>query len=80
MTREEVTVYVNRIVREEHGMPMKVDEDKLIDTGVDSFGIVMVLLALEDKYGVYDKEELSKIVVEELTLGAIVNRVLNESK
>jgi acyl carrier protein len=53
MTREEIIPFVNKAIREEHGMPLVNGSDKLIDTGCDSFGVVMVLLALEDKYGIY---------------------------
>lgn len=76
MTREEVIIYVNKVVREEHGMPMKADEDKLIDTGCDSFGITMVLLGLDQKYGVFQDSWIKDNPVESWTLGSIINRVL----
>lgn len=80
MNREDIVVFLNKTIREEHGMPLVNGNDKLVDTGIDSFGVVMVLLALEDKYGVYTKDELKVVIVEELTLDDIVNRVLDEVK
>lgn len=80
MNREDIVVFLNKTIREEHGMPLVNGNDKLVDTGIDSFGVVMVLLALEDKYGIYTKDELKAVIVEELTLDDIVNRVLDEVK
>ena len=80
MSREDIVVFLNKIIREEHGMPLVNGSDKLVETGIDSFGVVMVLLALEDKYGVYTKDELNTVAVEELTLDDIVSRVLDEVK
>ena len=80
MSREDIVVFLNKTIREEHGMPLVNGSDKLVETGVDSFGTIMVILALEDKYGVYAKDELTTVVVEGLTLDDIVNRVLDEVK
>ena len=71
--------FINKVVREEHGMPMRTEEDKFVDTGCDSFGIVMVLLAIEDKYNVYSKEEMKGLVIEELTLGNMLDRIASEN-
>lgn len=75
----EVTEYVNKLVRAEHGIPMTNESDRLVDTGCDSFGIVMVLLELENKYGIYAKEELKKLDIEGITLGSILERIANAS-
>ena len=80
MSREDIVVFLNKTIREEHGMPLVNGSDKLVETGIDSFGVVMVLLALEDKYGVYTKDELNTVAVEELTLDDIVSKVLDEVK
>lgn len=79
MNRLAVKEFINKVVREEHGMPMRTEEDKLVDTGCDSFGIVMVLLAIEDKYKVYNKEEMKGLVIEELTLGNMLDRIASEN-
>jgi acyl carrier protein len=78
VSKEEAVTFINDKVREEHGMPMRTDGSKLVETGIDSFGTVMILLELENEYGVYSKEELKTVAVEELTLGDMVNRILNE--
>lgn len=80
MNREEIITFINRVVRAEHGMPMKNDDDKLVETGCDSFGITMILLELDNEYGVYTRDELKNIVIQELTLGTIVERVQNETR
>ena len=79
MNRLAVKEFINKVVREEHGMPMRTEEDKFVDTGCDSFGIVMVLLAIEDKYNVYSKEEMKGLVIEELTLGNMLDRIASEN-
>ena len=80
MSREDIVVFLNKTIREEHGMPLVNGSDKLVETGIDSFGVIMILLALEDKYSVYTKDELNTVAVEELTLDDIVSRVLDEVK
>lgn len=79
MDRLAAKEFINKVVREEHGMPMRTEEDKLVDTGCDSFGVVMVLLAIEDKYKVYSKEEMKGLVIEELTLGNMLDRIASEN-
>ena len=44
---KEITEFVNKRIRHEHGKAMRDRADKLVDTGIDSFGITMVILELE---------------------------------
>ena len=75
----EVLATINRLAIEEHGKAVTID-DLLIDTEVDSFGIVMLLLELDEKYGCFSNEWLKTMKVEELTVQYIVDRVASEGK
>ena len=77
MDRLAIKEFINKIVREEHGMPMRTEEDKLVDTGCDSFGITMVLLNLDQKYNAFNDEWIKNNPVEEWTLGSIIDRVIS---
>ena len=37
---EEITQFVNKLIKHEHGKAMRDRADKLVDTGIDSFGII----------------------------------------
>ena len=76
-TEAELIEFINDLVREEHGMPMTKLTDKLVDTGVDSFGVVMVLMGIGKEYDVYN--ELDKEDIPNITLGSIIKRIQDES-
>ena len=79
-SREEILEVLNQAIREEHGMPLVNDEDILIDSGIDSFGTVMVLNELCERYDVYCNEELKTTPILGLTLGDIIERIQNGPK
>ena len=54
--------------------------DKLVDTGIDSFGITMVILELENEYGILTNEQLTRIEIKDITLGDIIDMVLDENR
>jgi len=78
LIEHEIVDFINKTVREEHGNRITIDS-KLIDCGVDSFGISMVLLALDEKYSRFSSEWLEKNSIEDLTIKTIVERVTNDS-
>ena len=77
---EEITQFVNKLIRHEHGKAMRDRADKLVDTGIDSFGITMVILELEIEYGILTDEQLTRIEIKDITLGDIIDMVLDENR
>lgn len=77
---EEITQFVNKVIRREHGKAMRDRADKLVDTGIDSFGITMVIIELEGKYGILTNEQLTRIEIKDITLGDIIDMVLDENR
>ena len=77
---EEITQFVNKVIRQEHGKAMRDRADKLVDTGIDSLGITIVILELETKYGILTDEQLTRIEIEDITLGDIIDMVLDENR
>ena len=77
---EEITQFVNKRIRHEHGQAMRDRTDKLVDTGIDSFGITMVILELENEYGILTDEQLTTIEIKDITLGDIIDMVLDENR
>ena len=77
---EEIIQFVNKLIRQEHGKAMRDRTDKLVDTGIDSFGITMVILELEMEYGILTDEQLTRIEIKDITLGDIIDMVLDENR
>ena len=77
---EEITQFVNKRIRQEHGKAMRDRTDKLVDTGIDSFGITMVILELETEYGILTDEQLTRIEIKDITLGDIIVMVSHENR
>ena len=77
---KEITEFVNKVIRQEHGKAMRDKTDRLVDTGLDSFGITMVIIELEGKYGILTNEQLARVEIKELTLGDIIDMVLDENR
>ena len=77
---KEITQFVNKLVRREHGKAMRDKTDRLVDTGIDSFGITMVIIELGSKYGILTDEQLTRVEIENLTLGSIIDMVLDENR
>lgn len=79
MTREDILDTINELIEEEHGNAVG-PEDTVISSGIDSFGITMVFVELNNKYNVYGKDEFKDIDFENITAGDIIDRVLDGSK
>jgi aryl carrier-like protein len=75
MTRELALQRINEILAEEHGNPITYD-DTLISSGIDSFGLTMVLLGVD----VYTREEFTSINFAEVTANDVIERMLNGNK
>ena len=76
-TEAELIEFINDLVREEHGMPMTKLTDRLVETGVDSFGVAMVMLEISREYDVYNQPQNENIPG--ITLGSIIKRIQDES-
>lgn len=79
MNKEDILQYINDTLEEEHGNPIGYD-DTLISSGVDSFGLTMVLIALDNKYKIYPKEVFVSLNFAEITANDVIERVLNGDK
>ena len=77
---EEITQFVNKVIRRKHGKAMRDKTDRLVDTGIDSFGITMVIIELEGKYGILTNEQLARVEIKDITLGDIIDMVLDENR
>lgn len=66
---------INSIIKEEGGHSIGAEE-KIVDSGIDSFDFTMVLIAIDHKYGIYPKEEFSKLNFAELTPKEVIERIL----
>ena len=75
---EEIVEFANNILVEEHGRKIKLHE-KLIDSGVDSFGITVVFMEINAKYDVYSHKELDTLLIIEITMQDVVDRIQNDS-
>lgn len=76
MSKEKILEYINTALEEEHGEPIGY-ENTLISSGVDSFGLTMVLVNIDHKYNIYPKEVFSTLNFAEVTANDVIERVLN---
>lgn len=75
---ERVLRDVNMWLREQHGRSI-LYEDKLIESGVDSFGLTMVIMELDNKYECFSKEWMNSTDLRNVTVLDIIDRVKYES-
>lgn len=75
----EILEFLNSKIREEHGNRVTIESD-WIDTGVDSYGTVMVTAELDNKYECFSKEWYRDVDWYTLTIKDVVDRIINESK
>lgn len=75
--REEVLTYLNKLIRAEKGNRVT-EESTWLDASVDSFGTVMVFMALDSKYdyfrkGGYGEDPFKEIPYTTLTVKEIID-------
>jgi hypothetical protein len=78
-TRTEIIENINSHIRAEHGKSITIDS-KLIDSEVDSFGIVVVLLELDTDYGCFGNKWFKKHAIPSLTILDIIERIEKKCK
>ena len=81
LSRDFLIEELNEILEENDGQPFETEDERIIDLGLDSFGMTMFFLELDDRYsyfkGYSNKEEFMKnIDWEKLTLNDIIERIL----
>ena len=76
MNKESILAYINELIEEEHGEPITY-EDTLISSGVDSFGLTMVLVGVDHKYNIYPKDVFASLDFAKITANDIIKRALN---
>ena len=75
MTREDILNIIKDIVEEEGGEILN-EEQTVAATGLDSFGITMLFLELDNSFSVYNnKEEFHKLNFEYITVKDILDEV-----
>lgn len=79
MNKEELLEYINGLLEEEHGNPIGYT-DTLVSSGIDSFGLTMVLIGIDNKYKIYPKEVFATLNFAELTANDVIEKVLNGNK
>lgn len=74
-TREDHLKCLNELIEEEHGIELT-ETDKLVDSGMDSFGTTMVLLALDQRFDKkFDANWTKSVNIDELTVKDILDRI-----
>lgn len=69
---------INELIEEEHGTPI-IAEQAIVESGVDSFGLLMILNTINIKYSVWTNEEFAKIDFSKIS-PLDIERKINENK
>ena len=77
MTKKEVLDFINEAIEEEKGSAVGMD-DMFMDSELDSLGVVLTLLALEEEFGYMEGFEEGKEMegVEKLTVRELVKKCI----
>jgi len=77
MTKKEVLDFINEAIEEEKGRAIGMD-DMFMDSELDSLGVVLTLLALDEEFGHMEGFEEGKELegVEELTVRELVKQCI----
>lgn len=83
MNEEQILKSINTVIREEKGTRVTLDST-LRDANLDSFGITMLFITLDDLYkyftkGKYGDDPFSEIPYDTITIKEIVNTCLLET-
>lgn len=79
MIRQDLLDELNGMFEEEYGHAIE-EKDKVVDSGIDSFAMAMILSIIGDKYGIYEKEEFEKLDFANLTVKDVIDRILDANK
>lgn len=74
MNREKILSYINEVIIDEEGKPVT-EDNLLIDSEADSFGISMILISIDDRFNIWTQEEMEAMDVTTLTVKEILDKV-----
>jgi hypothetical protein len=75
-TKQDILNYILGLIAKENGIAIRA-QDKLVDSGLDSLGVIVFLIGLDSKYGVltgvpdgseYEELKLATITMKELVI------------
>lgn len=75
MTRAVLLNEINELIENEYGEPIE-EHQKLIESGIDSFGLTMVVVELDQKYSIYPKEVFRNLAFEKITAESVIDDIL----
>lgn len=74
MNNEELLQEINELIESEDGHAIE-PEVLLIKSGLDSFGLTMVIISIDDKYELWSPKELEELDVTIITVQNIIDLV-----
>ena len=69
---------INELIEEENGTAVDATQ-AIVESEIDSFGLIMVLNSIDEEYKVWTKEEFKELPFEKLTIQDIVDKI-NDNK
>lgn len=72
--RLEILQEINSYIEEEYGS-IVTEEDMIVDAELDSLGLTLVFLAIDNKYKVYPKEEFESLDLTKVSVKEILDKV-----
>ena len=69
---------LNELIEEENGTVIGATQ-AIVESEIDSFGLIMVLNSIDEEYKVWTKEEFKELSFEKVTIQDIVDKI-NDSK
>jgi len=81
MNRNEIKEFVYQCIKDEYGTDDLNENTKIVDTGMDSFGITTFFLSLDSKFKYFGEhiegvDPFSKIDIKNITIKEVIDRCL----
>lgn len=75
MNRSDVLDKINKLIKVENGSPIT-EEDKIVDSGIDSLGISILFMEIDAEYSIYPKEVFEAIDFSSYTVKEMIDEVI----
>lgn len=75
MSRDELLNDINEKLIDEEAEHSIEECDSLVSSGIDSFGITMVIVSIDEEYEIYGQEEFKNIDFEHITAKEIIDKI-----
>ena len=75
----EILEKLNELIESENGEPITLGS-MLSDANLDSFGLTVLFIDLNEEYNCYSKEEIHALKIPNLSIRNIVDRIQNVGK